>query len=75
MPIVSSLVGLASSVCWLMYSLTKKDAPDWNILIPNGLGILLLIFQIGVWIHFYKKKKSGDEKDNLMTGGEESDKL
>ena len=53
-----------------MYSLTKSDAIDINIFIPNALGIFLLIIQIVVWIHFYNKKKN-DEKENLITRNDE----
>lgn len=36
-------------------------------MIPNALGIVLLIVQIIVWIHFYNKKKDSEEKENLIT--------
>jgi hypothetical protein len=70
-PILSSMVGLVSSICWLMYSLTKSDAIDINIFIPNAMGIVLLIIQVVVWIHFYNKKKKSDEEENFISNDEE----
>lgn len=64
-PIVSSFSGLACSACWFIYGFYIMD---WNVLIPNGLGLLFAVLQIIVYIYFAKKEKSenkglGDVKD------------
>lgn len=43
-----------------MYSLTKFNAVDYAICIPNLMGIGLFAFQILVWLYFYKKKQNND---------------
>ena len=58
-PIWSTIGGTAGSVCWLIYGIYVYD---WNIIIPNGLGVICSIIQIFVFI-IYKNKEAS-------TGGE-----
>mmetsp|Transcript_17609 Transcript_17609/g.18256 ORF Transcript_17609/g.18256 Transcript_17609/m.18256 type:complete len:239 (-) Transcript_17609:48-764(-) len=56
-PIVSSLVGLVNCVLWFMFSLTKFDAIDYTVMVPNAIGIPLFIVQAAVWLYYYNKRK------------------
>lgn len=41
LPIESSIIGLLCSVCWFSYSIL--DGYNLNIMIPNALGMNLII--------------------------------
>lgn len=43
-----------------MFSITKFDAIDYSIFVPNVMGIVLFIIQIIIWVHFYNLKKKED---------------
>ena len=60
-PIWSNIAGIACSGCWLIYGIYLID---WNIMVPNGLGLIFSIFQIIVFIVFKKKKGEGNENDD-----------
>ena len=60
-PIWSNIAGIACSGCWLIYGIYLID---WNIMVPNGLGLIFSIFQIVIFILYKKKKGEGKEKDD-----------
>lgn len=53
-PIFSTIGGLACSLCWLMYGIYRKD---WKLYLPNSLGLLFAVLQVGVYLFFYLKNK------------------
>lgn len=58
-PIFSSVGGLTCSLCWMMYGLYLMD---YNMIIPNALGLFFAILQVFIYIIFYcKAKKEEDE--------------
>lgn len=61
-PIWSTIGALACSGCWLIYGLYLLD---WNVIIPNGLGVLAAIIQIIVFLIY--KKKAEKSKSELET--------
>ena len=73
-PIWSTIGGTACSACWLIYGIYLND---WNVIIPNALGVLCSIVQIIVYI-VYKGKNKGtnkevDETDQGETNERQSD--
>ena len=69
LPIVSSVCGLCSATSWFIYGIYKSDS---NIYVPNGLGILFALLQIGVWYNFYRKRDE-TEKIKLNSTNEYKD--
>ena len=57
-PIWSTIGGTACSTCWMIYGIYIAD---WNVIIPNVLGVLCSIVQIVVYIIF-KGRYKGDNK-------------
>lgn len=55
LPIYSSIAGVACSTCWFMYGVYISTM---SMIIPNGLGILCSILQIGVWLFVHLKTKN-----------------
>ncbi|CAN1779112.1 Bidirectional sugar transporter SWEET4 [Linum perenne] len=51
MPFYLSLASLANGACWTAYALIEID---WNIIIPNGIGVLLAVGQLILYAAFYK---------------------
>ena len=47
-PVHTSIIGFLCSSTWFIYGLLDFDI---NVLIPNVLGIIFTVFQIGVWIY------------------------
>ena len=60
-PIVSTMVGVLVSFCWLCFGLIQQN---WNCIIPNALGLLLSLAQIVVYYYFkiQGKKKGRNSK-------------
>ena len=57
-PIVTTVFGFLCSSCWFVYGIWGLDkGPDMKMYIPNGLGILLNLAQILVYIPTYLKNK------------------
>lgn len=56
---MSSLVGLINCVCWGLFAILKCSGVDFNILIPNAIGIPFFIIQIFTWWYFYSKANPG----------------
>ena len=57
-PIVTTVFGFLCSSCWFVYGIWGlDDGPDMKMYIPNGLGILLNLAQILVYIPTYIKNK------------------
>ena len=54
-PIFSTIGGFFCSLCWLMFGIYKVD---FNMIIPNGLGLFFAILQVIVYFIYYCKKKS-----------------
>ena len=54
-PILSCIVGLLCSSCWLVFGIYTEDI---NVIIPNALGIVFSIFQITCWVIYYRRAKS-----------------
>lgn len=52
LPIVSSICGLASATSWTIYGFSQNN---YNIIIPNLLGVFFAVLQIIVWWIFYNK--------------------
>ena len=69
LPIYSSITGLACSLCWFMYGCYISTM---SMIIPNGIGILCAILQIGVWLYAYFKAKGGEETKEVATSTDES---
>ena len=67
-PIWSTIGGTACSACWMIYGIYLQD---WNVIIPNVLGVLCSIVQIVVYL-IYKRRYKGDVKkvDEEETGEE-----
>lgn len=65
-PIFSTIGTILCSVCWLMFGVYQIDL---NLIIPNGLGLLLGFFQLFVFCIFKNKRKrelSQDENDQVI---------
>ena len=60
-PIWSTIGGTACSACWFIYGLYVKD---WNVIIPNGLGVICSIIQIIVYM-IYKNKNATPDGEQL----------
>ena len=58
-PIHTSIVGFLCSFTWLSYGLLNFDI---NVVVPNVLGVIFTIFQIIVWIYFWKFSDKEDKK-------------
>ena len=58
-PIWSTLGGTACSACWMIYGIYLVD---WNLIIPNALGVIFSIIQIIVFL-FYKLKNGNEVKE------------
>lgn len=69
LPIYSSITGLACSLCWFMYGVYIKTT---SMIIPNGIGILCAVMQIGVWLYAYYKSKGGEGTKEVATSTDES---
>ena len=70
-PIWSTIGATACSACWLIYGLYVKD---WNVIIPNALGVLCSIVQIIVYI-IYKGRYEGTNKEvDEMDQGEANER-
>ena len=54
LPINSSIAGCASSSCWAIYGIGSKD---FNLIVPNGLGLCFSVTQVIVFIIYFKKAK------------------
>lgn len=65
LPIVSSICGLACASSWAIYGIYQSN---WNLIIPNVLGIAFSLLQIVVWWIFYSRKKPKDNslEDSLV---------
>lgn len=58
-PIFSSAGGTACSLCWFMYGVYLKD---YNVIIPNALGLFFGVLQCILYVIFYcKAKKEAEE--------------
>lgn len=57
---MSSIVGVLNSCFWLVYSLSKFDAVDWKMFIPNAIGIPLMLLQCIIWYIYKKKTENGE---------------
>ena len=53
-PLHISIIGFLCSFTSLLYGLLNFDV---NIVVPNVLGVSFTVFQIIVWIYFWKKAK------------------
>ena len=53
-PINISIIGFLCSSTWLTYGLLNFDI---NVVIPNVLGVAFTVFQVGIWIYFWKKSQ------------------
>jgi hypothetical protein len=62
-PIISSIVGLLCSCDWTIYGFYIDD---WNVIIPNILGIVFSIVNISTWLYFYQKNKVNPQTDTLV---------
>jgi hypothetical protein len=60
---VSSAIGLCCSTTWTIFGFYIND---WNVVIPNVLGIVFSIIQIFVWIYFYRQHKVNPQLDTLV---------
>ena len=69
-PIWSTIGGTAGSACWLIYGIYVQD---WNIIIPNLLGVLCSIVQIVVFL-IYKGRYKGNVKEEVEDEPEETNK-
>lgn len=65
-PIVSTIVGLLVSMCWLTFGLIEGNL---NCIIPNTMGLILSLLQVGVYYFF--KMKGGNKKKGSKQEGEE----
>ena len=66
-PIWSTLGGLACSACWFIYGIYLLD---WNVMIPNALGVLCSIIQIIVFLIFKGKSKNVEKEMEDETEGD-----
>ena len=65
-PIYSVILGLVNSICWLIYAIcSKKYDIYYTILIAQGVGFVLGIFQIVIYIKYYFKYKDKWKKRAL----------
>ena len=65
-PIFSTIGTILCAASWFIFGLYQKD---WNLIIPNGLGLLFGFFQLLVYCIFYKKRSryfSEDENDQVI---------
>ena len=58
-PIFSCFVSVIGSSCWIVFGLTKINAPDYQLLL-SSIGIIFPIIQIFIWIYFRIKKQNRD---------------
>ncbi len=71
-PIIVSIIGCVCSCGWVVYGFLRPNGADWNILVPNILGVLFNLTTSIIWFVIYcklkKKNKSNDQavevKDN-----------
>ena len=62
-PIFSTIGVYLSSLCWMMFGLYQDDI---NLIIPNVLGLVFSISQIGVFLFYYfqtKREEKAFKKD------------
>merc|ERR1711933_658577 len=59
MPFTLSLANFANGCVWFTYSLLKFDI---YILVPNGLGVLSAIVQLGLYGTYYKTTNWDEEE-------------
>ncbi|XP_020270795.1 bidirectional sugar transporter SWEET4-like [Asparagus officinalis] len=64
MPLYLSVASFLNGACWTVYSLLKFDI---NILVPNGIGLLLTVVQLVLYAMYYRstqkilrERKKGD---------------
>jgi solute carrier family 50 protein (sugar transporter) len=53
-PIHTSIIGFLCSTTWLSYGLLNFDI---NVVIPNVLGVVFTVFQVVIWVIFWKKSQ------------------
>lgn len=51
LPIFSSGGACLNAACWLIFGICKKD---YKIIIANGLGVAFSVFQIFIYVYYYK---------------------
>ena len=65
-PIFSAILGLINSTCWLIYAICSNEYNIYyQILIAQGIGFVLGIFQIVIYIMYYFKYKKKEKKRTL----------
>ncbi len=57
-PVHTSIIGLCCSSCWFVYGLLKPEGMDWNVIVPNLLGIIFSVVTIISWLIVNSRKKS-----------------
>lgn len=72
-PIVTTCFGLACGTCWFIYGIVELK--DYMMYVPNGLGMLLNILQIVVYIPNYIKYRNKVWEDETPTTGGPDDHL
>lgn len=68
-PIWTTLLGALCSLSWFIYGAFGVEiAPDWNMMIPNGLGLLLNLCSTGAFFYAYVKRDQEvpEEKEDEM---------
>ncbi|KAL0923813.1 hypothetical protein M5K25_004591 [Dendrobium thyrsiflorum] len=65
MPFWLSFAAFLDGVCWTSYALIKFDI---FVLIPNGLGAILGLFQLSIYAFYYKSNpmEEDDEKEKKI---------
>lgn len=58
-PIWSTIGGAACSSCWMIYGIYLQD---WNVIIPNALGILASIVQVVVFLIYKGRYKETNKQ-------------
>lgn len=53
----STILGFFCSLTWLGFGIYINDI---SVIIPNGLGLLFSIINVGTYLFFYKKTKNQD---------------
>ena len=48
------LLGFVVSASWTVFGIVENV--DWNIIIPNGIGIVLSIVSLAIWFIFRQPK-------------------
>ena len=65
-PIFSAILGLVNSSCWIIYAICSNEYNKYyKILIAQGVGFVLGIFQIIIYIMYYFKYKDKRKKRAL----------